>query len=59
MGQRNDIMVVLGQKEAMAIRNRLVLCDGVMDTQATPGTGAPLDPADQWSAQPGEIPERA
>ena len=57
LGQRNDIMTVYGQKEAVAIATRLKACDDVLDAFARRGQGTPLNPADEWGDQPGAIPE--
>ncbi|MGA7178911.1 MAG: hypothetical protein WBX11_04900 [Thiobacillaceae bacterium] len=57
LGQRNDIMTVYGQKEAVAIATRLKACDDVLDAFARRGQGTPLRPADEWGDQPGAIPE--
>lgn len=59
LGQRNDIMTVYGQKEAVAIATRLKACDDVLDALARRGQGTPLTPADEWGDQPGAIPETA
>jgi hypothetical protein len=57
VGQRNDVLTVFGQKEAMAIVTRLNACDSVLDALAHRGQGTPLTPADEWGDQPGAIPE--
>ena len=57
LGQRNDIMTVYGQKEAVAIATRLKACDDVLDAFARRGQGTPLTPTDEWGDQPGAIPE--
>lgn len=57
LGQRNDVLTVFGQKEAMAIVTRLNACDNVLDALARRGQGTPLTPADEWGDQPGAIPE--
>jgi hypothetical protein len=59
LGQRNDIMTVYGQKEAVAIATRLKACDDVLDALARRGQGTPLTPTDEWGDQPGAIPETA
>lgn len=59
LGQRNDVLVVYGPKQAQAILARLTLCDNIMDAQLQKGKGVPLEPADQWGRQPGDIPELA
>ena len=57
LGQRNDLMTVYGQKEAVAIAMRLKACDEVLDALMQRGHGTPLDPGKEWSHQPGEIPQ--
>ena len=57
LGQRNDLMTVYGQKEAVAIATRLKACDDVLDAFARRGHGTPLSPEEEWGDQPGEIPE--
>jgi hypothetical protein len=57
LGQRNDLMTVYGQKEAVAVAMRLKACDDVLDALMQRGHGTPLDPGKEWSDQPGEIPE--
>lgn len=57
LGQRNDVMTVFGQKEAVAIAARLQACDNVLDAFARQGHGTPLAPAQEWPTQPGAIPE--
>jgi len=56
VGQRNDVLTVYGQKEAMAIVTRLNACDNVLDALARRGQGTPLTPQDEWGDQPGAIP---
>ena len=56
LGQRNDLMTVFGQKEAVAIAMRLKACDDVLDALVRRGQGTPLSPQDEWGDQPGEIP---
>jgi hypothetical protein len=57
LGQRNDVVTVYGQKEAVAIAMRLKACDEVLDALARRGQGTPLSPEDEWGDQPGAIPE--
>jgi hypothetical protein len=57
LGQRNDLMTVYGQKEAVAIAMRLKACDDVLDALTRRGQGTPLAPEDEWGDQPGAIPE--
>lgn len=57
LGQRNDVLTVFGQKDAVAIVTRLNACDSVLDAIAHRGQGTPLAPADEWGDQPGAIPE--
>lgn len=56
LGQRNDLMTVFGQKEAVAIAMRLKACDDVLDALVRRGQGTPLSPQDEWGDQPGAIP---
>jgi hypothetical protein len=55
VGQRNDVLTVFGQKEALAVAARLKACDGACDAQAKLGDGLALGPQDQWGDQPGDI----
>jgi hypothetical protein len=57
LGQRNDLMTVYGQKDAVAVAMRLKACDDVLDALMQRGHGTPLDPGKEWSQQPGAIPE--
>ena len=57
LGQRNDLMTVYGQKDAVAVATRLKACDDVLDAFMQRGHGTPLDPGKEWSQQPGAIPE--
>lgn len=57
LGQRNDVLTVYGQKTALAIVTRLKACDEVLNNQMGGGDGFPTRPEDQWSDQPGDIPE--
>jgi hypothetical protein len=57
LGQRNDLMTVYGQKDAVAVATRLKACDDVLDALLKRGHGTPLDPGKEWSDQPGAIPE--
>jgi hypothetical protein len=57
LGQRNDLMTVYRQKEALAIALRLKACDEVLDALMQRGHGTPLNPGKEWSYQPGQIPE--
>jgi hypothetical protein len=57
VGQRNDVLTVYGQKEAMAIVTRLNACDNVLDALVRRGQGTPLAPEQEWGDQPGAIPE--
>ena len=59
LGQRNDLMTIYGRKEALAIQTRLTACDDVMDGIARKGNGVSLRPTDDWSEQPGDIPNLA
>jgi hypothetical protein len=56
LGQRNDLMTVFGQKDAVAIAMRLKACDDVLDAFVRRGQGTPLSPQDEWGDQPGAIP---
>lgn len=56
LGQRNDLMTIYGRKEALAIQARLTACNDVMDGIARKGNGVSLRPTDEWSEQPGDIP---
>ena len=57
MGQRNDLMTVYGQKDALRVATRLKACDEALDALARRGHGTPLRPADEWGDQPGAVPE--
>jgi hypothetical protein len=57
LGQRNDIMTIFGQKEAVAVATRLKAVDDVLDAIAHRGQGTPLSPEKEWHDQPGAIPE--
>lgn len=57
LGQRNDIAVIFGRKEALAVLTRLKACDTIMDMQANKGTPVHLRPEDEWGEQPGRIPQ--
>ena len=57
MGQRNDIAVIYGRKDAMAVLARLKACDTVMNMQAAKGAPVNMKPQDEWADQPGDIPE--
>jgi hypothetical protein len=57
LGQRNDIMTVYGEKEAIAIVARMKACDDVLDALSHHGQGTPLSPEGEWGNQPGSIPE--
>lgn len=59
LGQRKDIVAVFGAKEAQDILARLIACDSLMDGQVQKGKGTVLNPADEWSEQPGDIEELA
>ena len=58
-GQRNDLMTIYGHKQALAIQAYLQARDHVMDGIARKGNGVSLRPTDEWSEQPGDIPNLA
>lgn len=55
LGTRHDILTVMGHKEAVAILARLTLCDETINAQTGMGDGVPLNPAEQWNNQTGDI----
>lgn len=55
MGTRQDILTVMGHKEATAILARLTLCDETINAQIGMGDGVPLKPEDQWNNNTGDI----
>ena len=57
LDQRNDVMTIFGQKEARAVRDRLKAVDEVLNAAMRKGTGIPLNPEQEWSDLPGDIPE--
>ncbi len=59
LGQRHDLMTVYGHKEALAIQAELAAADQIMDGIARKGLGITLRPDDDWSEQPGDIPDLA
>ena len=59
LGQRFDLMTIYGHKEALAIQAELAAADQIMDGIARKGLGITLRPDDDWSEQPGDIPDLA
>ncbi|WP_439543985.1 hypothetical protein [Hyphomicrobium sp.] len=59
LGQRNDIVAMMGQREANALQARLTLCDRLMETQRQKGKGLSMSPQDEWATQTGDIEELA
>lgn len=55
LGQRHDLLTVYGRKEASAVVARLQACDEIIESRLRQGRGAPIDPADQWGHQPGDL----
>lgn len=55
LGQRQDLVTVYGRKEASAVVARLQACDEIIESRLRQGRGAPIDPADQWGHQPGDL----
>lgn len=57
LGQRNDLMTIYGQEEAMCILTRLIACDEVLNAQSGLGEGFSTGPEDDWKASPGDLSE--
>lgn len=55
LGQRNDVLTVYGNKEALAILARFKACDERLNQLGSIGDGIALKPEDQWNDQPGDI----
>lgn len=59
MGHRHDVLTVFDKNRAMAVTARLKACDEFMNNRARMGDGEVLNPAEQWSDQPGGLPAQA
>lgn len=57
LDQRNDLLTVFGQKDALGILTRLKAIDDVLEAELRRGDGESLDPRTQWKERPGEIPQ--
>ena len=55
LGQRNDLMTIYGQEEAIQVLSRLIACDGVLDAQAGIADGYATSPEDVWKPSPGDL----
>ncbi|WP_372837478.1 hypothetical protein [Phaeovulum sp.] len=55
LGQRHDLVTVYSRKEASAVVARLQACGEIIESRLRQGRGAPIDPADQWGHQPGDL----
>ena len=56
LGQRFDIVEVMGRKEATAIVARLTLCDEMMKSLVSTRPNVVLKPEDEWDELPGGLP---
>lgn len=57
VGQRNDVVALMGQKEANALHARLVLCDRLLEAQRQRNVPAAFDSEVSWAAGTGDIAE--
>ena len=57
LGQRNDVLVAYPKQIANAVLMRLKACDAALDQQLGTGGGVATDPSDQWTSQPGDLPD--
>ncbi len=57
LGQRNDLMTIYGQEEALRILTRLIACDEVLNAQFGLGEGFATRPEDDWKTGPGDLDE--
>ena len=56
LSQRNDVVTVYGRNEAIDILTRLVDCDERLNQLNGMGDGVSLNPDDEWTPGPGDIP---
>lgn len=57
LGQAQDITAIYDRDRAMTVLARLKACNDVLDNETGHGDGIALEPEEQWTEQPGEIPE--
>ena len=57
LGQAQDITAIYDRDRAMKVLARLKACNDVLDNETGHGDGIALEPEEQWTEQPGEIPE--
>jgi hypothetical protein len=57
VGQRNDVVALMGQRDANALHARLVLCDKLLEAQRQRKGHAPFDAEGGWGAETGDIAE--
>lgn len=55
LGQRNDVLTVMGKKEALAIAARLKAIDDVLNANSGRSEGISLTPEDEWDNNSGDI----
>jgi hypothetical protein len=55
VGQRHDIVSVMGQKEAAALQARLVLCDKLLDAESRRRVESFADAGPDWTLETGNI----
>ena len=57
LGQRNDVMAVYPRLTAHKVLMRLQACDAALNSQTGRSDGFASGPTDQWSGQPGDLPD--
>lgn len=55
LGQRNDILTVMGKKDALAIAARLKAIDDVLNANSGRSEGVFLTPEEEWDEDSGDI----
>lgn len=58
LGHAHEITAIYGQERAMAVLARLKACDEKLNIDTGNNDGIALEPEEQWSGQPGDIPEK-
>lgn len=57
LGQAQDITAIYDRDRALKVLTRLKACDDVLNNETGSNDGIALDPEEQWTDQPGDIPE--
>lgn len=57
LGQAQEIVSIYDRERALKVLNRLKACDEVLNNEVGSSDGIALDPEEQWTEGPGDIPE--